>query len=177
MTDEQLLKGCIDNNLNAQKLLYDQFAKKMMGVCLRYSESVAEAQDILQEGFIKIFEKINSYNASGSLEGWIKKVMINTALDNFRRTKYERRNIEIDKEEIQIPSEEEIHDNISAKYLLNMIQKLPAGYRAVFNMFAIEGYSHKEIGEMLNISESTSKSQYARARLQLQKAIQLEKTY
>jgi RNA polymerase sigma factor (sigma-70 family) len=177
MTDEQLLQGCKEKNLNAQKLLYERFAKKMMGVCLRYADSTAEAQDILQDAFIKIFEKMDSYHGTGSLEGWIKKVMVNTALDNFRKNKHERNNIELDVNIASHNSYEESYDSLSAKDLLKIIQKLPIGYRTVFNLFAIEGYSHKEIGEMLGINESTSKSQYSRAKSHLQKAIQLEKIY
>ncbi len=177
MTDEQLLRGCKEKNLAAQKQLYDRFAKKMMGVCLRYADSPAEAQDSLQDGFIKVFEKINSYQATGSLEGWIKKVMVNTALDNFRKRKHERNNVEIDIIDINHSSYDEAHDNLSAKELLNIIQQLPAGYRTVFNLYAIEGYSHKEISELLGITESTSKSQYSRAKLHLQKKIQLENIF
>ncbi|HKR05629.1 MAG TPA: sigma-70 family RNA polymerase sigma factor [Bacteroidia bacterium] len=177
MTDEQLLRGCKEKNLSAQKQFYDRFAKKMMGVCLRYADSAAEAQDILQDGFIKVFERIESYKATGSLEGWIKRIMVNTALDNFRRRKQERNNIELDVNDAYHNSYEEAQDNISAKELLGLIQKLPAGYRTVFNLFAIEGYSHKEISELLGIHESTSKSQYSRAKMHLQKTIQLEKIY
>ncbi len=175
MIDEQLIKGCKEKNANAQKHLYDRFAKKMMGVCLRYSDCEEEAQDLLQDGFIKVFERIESYAGSGSLEGWIKKVMVNTALDNFRKKKHERFQVELESEMNLIAVHEEAHDQLSAKELLKIIQKLPAGYRTVFNLYVIEGYSHKEIGEMLGITESTSKSQFSRARLQLQKTIQLEK--
>ena len=177
MTDEQLFQGCREKNLTAQKELYDRFAKKMMGICLRYADSAAEAQDTLQDGFIKVFEKINSYHATGSLEGWIKRVMVNTALDNFRRRKHERHHVELNVNDTQHNSYEEVHDNVSAQELLRIIQKLPSGYRTVFNLYAIEGYSHKEIGEMLGINESTSKSQYSRAKMHLQKTIQLEKIY
>ena len=173
--DEQLIKGCKEKNATAQRQLYERFAKKMMGLCLRYSDCEEEAQDLLQDGFIKVFERINSYSGSGSLEGWIKKVMVNTALDNFRKKKHERFQIELENEKNQLAVHEEAHDNLSAKELLKIIQRLPAGYRTVFNLYVIDGYSHKEIGEMLGITESTSKSQFSRARLQLQKTIQLEK--
>ncbi|MEP7170181.1 MAG: sigma-70 family RNA polymerase sigma factor, partial [Bacteroidota bacterium] len=165
MTDEQLLHGCKEKNLSAQKELYDRFAKKMMGVCLRYADSAAEAQDTLQDAFIKVFEKIDSYHATGSLEGWIKRVMVNTALDNFRKRKNERNHLELDVNNAHHNSYEEVHDSFSAQELLRVVQKLPAGYRTVFNLYAIEGYSHKEIGAMLNINESTSKSQYSRAKM------------
>lgn len=175
MTDEQLLQGCIERNVNAQKQLYDRFAKKMMGVCLRYAGSREEAQDLMQDGFIKVFERMISFKGTGSLEGWIKRIMVNTALDNFRKNKHNRMNVEIDNQESLFKSDEGIHDNLSAKELLKLIHQLPNGYRTVFNLYAIEGYSHKEIGEMLGITESTSKSQYSRARVQLQKVLQEEK--
>jgi RNA polymerase sigma factor (sigma-70 family) len=177
MTDEQLLQGCINKNVTAQKQLYDRFAKRMMGVCLRYADCNEEAQDILQDAFIKVFDRIESFKATGSLEGWIKKVMVNTALDNFRKKKHERDHISVDINEVRYELHDEIHETISAKELLGIIQKLPSGYRTVFNLYAIEGYDHKEISEMLGITESTSKSQYSRARACLQKAIQLEKIY
>ncbi|MEO5571307.1 MAG: RNA polymerase sigma factor [Bacteroidia bacterium] len=178
MTDEQLLQGCIKKNLTAQKQLYDRFAKKMLGVCLRYADCTEEAQDILQDGFIKVFEKINTYHATGALEGWIKRIMVNTALDNFRRRVNERNHVQIDINEVAYNTGyNDAPENISVKELLKVIQQLPAGYRTIFNLYAIEGYSHKEISEMLGIAESTSKSQFARARVHLQKSIQLEKAY
>lgn len=177
MTDEQLLQGCIEKNLNAQKHLYELYARKMMGVCIRYVNDPDDAQDLLQEGFIKVFEKISSFKGTGSLEGWIKKIMVNTALDNLRRNKNAKLHVDINQEDVFIKTDEEVHDNLSVKELLKLIHQLPDGYRTVFNLYAIEGYSHKEIGDMLGVTESTSKSQYSRARLQLQKAIQLEKVF
>lgn len=177
MTDAQLIEGCKEKDLNAQKHLYELFAKKMMGICVRYAKDADEAQDILQDGFIKVFEKIDSFKGTGSLEGWIKKVIVNTALDNFRKTKHERLHVEIDGENNFFKAEEKVYDSLSVKELLKIIQLLPSGYRTVFNLYAIEGYSHKEIGDLLNISESTSKSQYSRAKQQLQKALQTENIF
>lgn len=178
MTDEQLLQGCIEKNLTAQKQLYDRFAKKMMGVCLRYASCNDEAQDILQDGFIKVFERITSYKASGSLEGWIKKVIVNTALDNYRKRKHERELLEIDINDTHYSSSyNDGPDAISAKELLGIIQQLPSGYRTVFNLYAIEGYDHREISEILSISESTSKSQYSRAKAHLQKMVRITNLY
>lgn len=176
MTDEEIIKGCIANDMNAQKHLYERFARKMMGICLRYAENTEEAQDLVQDGFIKVFQKINSFKGDGSLEGWTRKVMVNTALDSLRKKKKEKQRIEIDNEDDSWTGiEDGIIDAISAKDLLKIIQNLPRGYRTVFNLFAIEGYSHKEIGEMLHITESTSKSQYSRAKVQLQKMLLPEK--
>jgi RNA polymerase sigma factor (sigma-70 family) len=177
MTDDQLLQGCIEKDLSAQKHLYDRFAKKMMGVCLRYATSREEAQDLLQDGFIKVFDKISSFKGSGSLEGWIKRIMVNTALDNFRKNKNERMHVEIDHEHMLFNTGDGVHDKLGADDLLKIIQQLPTGFRTVFNLYAIEGYSHKEIGELLGIAESTSKSQYSRARAHLQKAVQLENIF
>ena len=170
MTDEQIVKGCINKNAIAQKNLYEKFARKMMGVCLRYCDSSEEAEDVVQNGFISIFENIESFKGTGSLEGWIRKIMVNTALTNIRKNKKLKQNIELDSVEFMIPSN--LHgESLEAKDLLKIIQTLPIGFKTVFNLYAIEGYSHKEIGDMLNISEGTSKSQYSRAKAHLQKII------
>ncbi len=164
MTDEQLVEAILLQNASAQRLLYDRYARKMFGVCLRYSRGREEAEDLLQEGFIKVFQKLSSFKGEGALEGWIRRVMINTALDYIRQQKLSWTDID----SIQEPGEyPEIMDKMGSAALLNLIQKLPAGFRTIFNLYAIEGYNHKEIGEMLNISEGTSKSQYSRARSQL----------
>lgn len=175
MTDAKLLQSCIENNENAQKHLYERYAKKMMGVCLRYSGCREDAQDILQEGFIAVFKKIKTYNGSGSLEGWIKKIMVNAAIGQFRKNKNNVAEDIMEQPGNLLTENVFSEDVMSAKELLELIRKLPLGYRTVFNMYAIEGYTHKEIAEMTGISEGTSKSQYMRARLQLQKAIQPEK--
>jgi len=171
MTDDQLVNGCMNNHAGAQKLLFERYSKKMMGVCLRYVPDYDEAQDVLQESFIKVFQKINSYQGKGSLDGWIRKIIVNTALDHFRKTKEQRFQLEITEEEHSVSTEAAALENINAKELLMVIQALPVGFRTVFNLYAIEGYSHKEIAVMLGITESTSKSQYARARVHLQKNI------
>jgi RNA polymerase sigma-70 factor (ECF subfamily) len=175
MTDEELVKGCIENKPIAQKTLYDRFSRKMYGVCLRYCDDQDEAQDILQNGFIKVFENMQSFKGSGSLEGWIRRIMVNTALNHYRQTKMGKQKVDLDSVEYSLESSApSVSETINAKELLALIQTIPAGFRTVFNLFAIEGYSHKEIAEMLNISEGTSKSQFARARAYLQKM--LEKT-
>lgn len=171
MTDEQIIDGCLKKNAVAQKFLYDNFSGKMMGVCLRYCDSEQEAEDVLQNGFITVFEKLESFKAEGSFEGWIRKIIVNTALSNIRKNKKFRQNIAIDKVEFMLSTPSQVGADFAARDLLKIIQQLPKGSRTVFNLFAIEGYSHGEIAAMLNISEGTSKSQYSRARAYLQKVI------
>ncbi len=171
MTDEQIVDGCIKKNALAQKYLYDKFSRKMMGVCSRYCDSEEEAEDVLQNGFITVFGNLESFKGSGSFEGWIRKIMVNTALTNIRKNKKFRQNIALENVEFMIPATTHVGDDFAAKDLLKIIQQLPTGSRTVFNLYAIEGYSHNEIAEMLNISEGTSKSQYSRARAYLQKVI------
>lgn len=164
MTDEQILEAILREDASAQRLLYEKFARKMFGVCLRYTKQREEAEDLLQEGFIKVFQKMSSYKAEGSLEGWIRRVMVNVALDHIRKQKMLWTELSDVMEEGDEPV---IGNEIGAAELMAELQKLPLGYKTVFNLHAIEGYSHKEIGEMLGISEGTSKSQYSRARNQL----------
>ena len=169
MTDEQILEALLREDASAQRLLYEKFARKMFGVCLRYTKQREEAEDLLQEGFIKVFQKISSFKAEGSLEGWIRRVMVNTALDHLRQQKMLWTDLAEIKEEGDEPV---IGQEIGAAELMAELQKLPIGYKTVFNLHAIEGYSHKEIGGMLGISEGTSKSQYSRARNQLMILVQ-----
>ncbi len=176
MSDEQLVKKCLEKDALAQKYLFDLYSRKMMGVCLRYSRDLEEAQDVLQMGFIKVFEKLDMYNRKGSLEGWIRKIIVNTALDNIRKNKKFMNDIELDKVDYQMQNyNEDAIDVLSARDLLDVIQKMPPGFKTVFNMYVIEGYSHQEIAEELNISVNTSKSQLSRARGYLQKILIKEK--
>lgn len=176
MDEEQLVKKCLEKDALAQKQLFEFYSRRMMGVCLRYSQDRDEAQDVLQMGFIKVFEKLNMYNFKGSLEGWIRKIIVNTALDNIRKNKKFLNDVEMDKVDYQLHNHtENAVEKLSAQDLLKIIQEMPPGFRTVFNMFAVEGYSHKEIAEELNISVNTSKSQYSRARAYLQKIIIEEK--
>ncbi|HAA00502.1 MAG TPA: RNA polymerase [Flavobacteriales bacterium] len=172
MTDEQLIKECLSGRPSAQKTLYERFSRKMMGVCIRYSSSYEEAQDVLQDGFVKVFEKLGTYSGNGSFEGWVRRIMVNTALDSWRKNKQEREMQDIDEVGYGLSSGEDIVSNITAEDLLAILQTIPSGYRMVFNLYVIEGYSHKEIGEMLNITESTSKSQFSRARSYLMNILQ-----
>ncbi len=169
MTDEQLVQQCKLRDASAQRQLYDKFAKKMFGVCLRYADQREEAEDLLQESFVKVFEKVSSFKGEGSLEGWIRRIVVNTSLDHIRKQKIVWSGQEI--EEVHHPSNEETLGRMEAKDLLKLIQELPKGFRTVFNLYAIEGYQHSEIAAMLKISENTSKSQYSRARAQLSEKV------
>ena len=171
MTDEQIVEGCIKKNAIAQKHLYEKFVRKMMGVCLRYADSTEEAEDVVQNGFISVFENISSFRGTGPLEGWIRRIMVNTALTNIRKNKKLKQNIELESVEFMLPSTSQSSESFEAQDLLKIIQTLPTGFKTVFNLYAIEGYSHKEIGDILGISEGTSKSQLARAKSILQKKI------
>lgn len=171
MTEVELIQACIENNQRAQKRLFDEFSPRLMGVCLRYASGRDEANDMLQDGFIKIFQKLETYNGKGSFAGWLHRTVVNTCLDQIRKNTKFLSHVEIEKAEYQAFSDETTLSQLHTQELLNLIQQLPNGYKVVFNMFGIEGYSHKEIAEMLGISESTSKSQYRKARLTLQKAV------
>jgi RNA polymerase sigma-70 factor (ECF subfamily) len=160
----EIIKACIKGDRKAQKHLYQLFADKMFGVCLRYADDADEAKDILQDGFIKVFLNLKQFNHKGSFEGWVRRIMVNTALEKFRDKSYlfavnmEQGYESKDSEYDHILSELAVQD------LLKLIQELSPQYRMVFNLYAIEGYSHKEICEMLNIKEGTSKSNLSRAR-------------
>jgi len=169
-----LVKRCARADNHAQKELYDLFSGRMFVVCLRYSKSQQEAEDILQESFIKVFNKIETFRGDSNLVYWIKRIVINTAL-NHQRSKlyqYPMHDIEDMKNDY---NHEDVLSGFQLEDLLNMIRSLPEGCQTVFNLYAIEGYNHKEIGEMLGISEGTSKSQFSRARRLLQEKIRLEK--
>jgi RNA polymerase sigma-70 factor (ECF subfamily) len=172
MTDEQLIEGCIKGKPDYQKALYEKYNRKLMGICLRYAIDEHEAHDMLQDGFIKIFNKLESYNGKGSLAGWLCRLVVNNCLDHLRRTKHQRKHVEMDLADTYENASSEIISKLSAQDILSYIQQLPSGYKTVFNMFAIEGYSHKEIAEELGVTENTSKSQYRKARLQLIKMIE-----
>lgn len=150
-----------------QEELYQRFSPRMYAVCLRYAGNAEEAQDILQEGFIKVFNKLKSFRGEGSFEGWIRRIFVNTAIEHFRRKRYLQP--VTDKEENTIEGNYlSALDDLAEKDILALVQQLSPGYRTVFNMYVIEGYSHKEIADMLNISEGTSKSQLSRAKVILQ---------
>ncbi len=164
-----IIKGCQAGDPKAQRYLYVLFKDKMFGVCLRYADNYNDAEDIMQDGFVKIFEKVGQFRFEGAFEGWIRRIMVNTALEKYRQ---QCRVININdtiKENNNITTHyNEINSEISAQELMKLVQGLSPKYRLVFNLYAIEGYSHKEISEILNISEGTSKSNLSRARSILQ---------
>ena len=166
----ELIKGCVDNDVQCQKVLYEKYAPKMMGVSLRYCNSKMEAEDVLQDAFIKIFDKIKSFKGEGSFEGWIRKIVVFTALksNDKRVRKFEPGSLENVQEQSFDPL---AISNIETANLLSILQELPDGYKAVFNLYAVEGYSHREIGEILGISDVTSRSQYSRAKQHLIKLL------
>lgn len=172
-SEEELINRCLQNDAKAQEQFYKRFAPKMYGVCLRFAKSQMEADDILQEGFIKVFINLKSYRNEGSLEGWIRRTIVNTAINLFKKNAKHQNDIDIEKTNAasQLNYSARAIDNLNMEELLKLISKLPAGYKMVFNLNVIEGYTHKEIGELLQISENTSKSQLSRARQTLQKQI------
>ncbi|PHR30341.1 MAG: RNA polymerase subunit sigma-70 [Fluviicola sp.] len=167
MDEITLATKCIEGDQRAQRKLFDMYAPKMMGVCLRYMKDHAQAEDVLQDGFVKVFTKLEKYSGDGSLEGWVRRIMVNTALDHLRKTNKFNANISMDEVGYKVESDTDVLASLMEEDLLKLIQEMPTGYKTVFNMFAIEGYSHKEIGERLGVSENTSKSQYSRAKAYL----------
>ncbi len=172
MQEDQLIKKVLEGNARAQKAFYQTFAPKMYGVALRFARDRDEANDILQEGFVKVFSYLKSYRGDGSLEGWIRKTVVNTAINYYKKNAKHHSNADVDTVMIFEKSQDvSAIEQMSAAELLEHVKELPDGYRTVFNLNVIEGYTHKEIGEMLDISENTSKSQLSRAKAYLQKRI------
>ena len=169
-TEEQIIAGCISGERRYQEILYHTYSSKMFSVCLRYANEYAGAEDLLQDGFIKVFNNIQKFRSEGSFEGWIRRIFVNNSIEYFRK----KANMYV-VQETEALTYEYYDDNAVQKLmkedLMKIIQSLSVGYRTIFNLYAIEGYSHKEIAEMLNITEGTSKSQLARARYLLQKKI------
>ena len=167
-----IIKLCKQMDKHAQKALYDAYAPILLGICMRYANSKAEAEDILQDGFVKIFINIKQYKESGSFEGWLKRIIVNTSITYLRLNKKRFYHLEIS----DIQDNTYVNANINSDYthaeLLQTIRELPDGYKAIFNLFAIEGYSHKEIAGLLNIDVGTSKSQYSRAKKLLRKKLE-----
>lgn len=166
-----LVRECIKGDRKSQHELYNLYAGKAYAICMRYASNPHDAQDMLQEGFIKVFTKIGTFRWDGSLEGWIKRIFIHTCIEVIRK-KNRKLTFEID--HIEVPDKElNGFEKIGMKELLSLIQGLPDGYRAVVNLFLVEGFSHKEISELVGIAESTSKSQWAKAKVLLQKQISI----
>nr|WP_262920349.1 RNA polymerase sigma factor [Parabacteroides sp. FAFU027] len=172
INEKQLIESCIKGDRKAQKELYDTYARKMMSVCFRYAGEYELAKDLLQEGFIRVFSNLNAYQFIGSFEGWVRKIFVNTSLEYLRRNDLLREALDIDTNiSVNVKTENTVIEELSAEDLMKIISELPPGFRTVFNMYAIEGYSHKEIADILGITESTSRSQLTRARMLLQKRI------
>ena len=168
MTEEAMLNGCLHNDAAAQQELYYRYSPKMLSVCYRYAKSREDAEDMLQEGFIKVFTQIRQFQNRGALEGWIRKIMVHTCINNLKKNKKFSESVDIIHASGVQVREESIPSIVQAKQVVECIRILPIGYRTVLNLYAIEGYSHKEISIMLDIEESTSRSQYTRAKAMLE---------
>ena len=166
-----MLAGCLKNNAAAQEALYNRFSPRMLGVCYRFGKNREDAEDMLQEGFIKVFLQIHTFQNKGAFEGWIRRIIVHTCINHLKKNKRFNDSVDI----IQAGSiqvrEENIPSIVQAKQIVDCIRILPVGYRTVLNLYAIEGYSHKEIAEILDIEESTSRSQYTRARQMLEEIL------
>jgi RNA polymerase sigma-70 factor (ECF subfamily) len=182
MSDQQIIDGCARHDRKAQQALYDRYSRFLLGICMRYASDKAEAEDILQESFLKIFFNIKDYSGTGSFIGWLRKVAVNTAITHYHKNLKFRYHVEIEEYvsvETGVMGFEE--DFFTSDELFKVLNDLPAGYRMVFNLYAVEGYKHKEIAEMLKIDTNTSKSQYSRAkaaiRERLEKLDKIRKLY
>lgn len=173
MDDLTLVNECAKGNSKAQRALFDKFAPKMLAVCQRYLRNNQEAEDVLQDGFVKVFQKIVDFKMEGSLEGWIRRIVVNTALDTIRKNKKLLDDIQVEEVQYKVSFTDHQFDGMDLAQLMKLIDAMPDGYRIVFNMFAIEGYSHKEIADTLGVTENTSKSQYSRARAFLRTQLEL----
>jgi RNA polymerase sigma factor (sigma-70 family) len=172
LTEEQLIRACIKENAASQRELFIRYSSRMLGVCHRYARNTADAEDILQDAFIKVFSKIHQFKFEGSFEGWVRKIVVNTALKKYTLSRFDKEvyGFEIN-EKYDRTEDPSAYANLTQKDLLALINKLPDGYRIVFNMYVIEGYQHEEIAEMLGIQPGTSRSQLVKARNMLQKQI------
>ncbi len=172
MDDHTLVIECIKGNPKAQKALFDRFAPKMYSVCLRYMKKAEPAEDVLQDALVKVFSKLSDFKNEGVLEGWVRRIVVNTCLDQIRKNTKFLGDIQAEEVEYKLEQNSFIAEKLMADDLMRLVQQMPDGYRVVFNMFAIEGYSHQEIAEQLGVTESTSKSQYLRARAYLRDRIE-----
>jgi RNA polymerase sigma-70 factor (ECF subfamily) len=171
MTEELILQGCQKNDAAAQQVLYQKYSPKMLSVCYRYAKSREDAEDMLQEGFVKVFLQIRRYENRGSLEGWILRIIVHTCINHLKKYKKFNDVVDLAYESNIMIREDNIPGIVQAKQIVECIRSLPIGYRTVLNLYAIEGYSHKEIGNMLDIEESTSRSQYTRAKNMLEEIL------
>ncbi len=171
MTEELMLTGCKRNNATAQEALYNRFSPRMLGVCYRFAKNREDAEDMLQEGFIKVFIQLHQYRSEGALEGWIRRIVVHTCINILKKNKKFTDCIDIIHAHSVHVREEMIPSIMQAKQVVECIRSLPLGYKTVLNLYAIEGYSHKEIAFMLDIEESTSRSQYTRAKAMLEEIL------
>jgi len=170
-SESDLIKGCLENNRQMQQFLYKIYAPKMYGVCLRYAGNVEDANDLLQEGFIKVYINLSKFRSEGSFEGWIRKIFVNTSIEHFRR-KTQLYNITEAQENTIEDADINALNKLAVKDIIQLINELSPGYKTVFNLYVVEGYSHKEIAAMLGITIGTSKSQLARAKSVLKKSLE-----
>jgi RNA polymerase sigma factor (sigma-70 family) len=171
MTETDLIRECLQNSRQAQFRLYEKYSRGMMDICRRYARCQCDAEDILQEGFIKVFRYLADFRNQGSFEGWMRKIMVTTAFNYYKKKRIVSHEAELTRIPEAEVSEQLVISKLLHDELLNIISELPNGYRNVFSLNTMEGYSHKEIGKMLNISENTSKSQLTRARMRLQEKV------
>ena len=164
MDQQKLVRDCLKGKIHAQRDLYNMYSEAMMGVCYRYTRSVSDAEDILQEGFLKVFLHLGQYKQEGELGAWIRRIMVNTALNFLKKNRKYQEEMFFTEEYLHPVTNEDPARTMEAKELADLVRQLPQGYQVIFNLHAIEGYTHVEIGKMLGISDGTSRSQYARAR-------------
>jgi len=168
----EILAGCIRGESSAQKKLFDTYSRMLLGVCNRYASSIEEAEDIMQEGFVKIFRSVREFKGDGSLVAWMRRIMINTAITHYHKMLKHRYHDDLDEvKETKFEDHRYEQSDFTREELYNVIQRMPGGYKMVFNLYAVEGYKHREIAEILDIDENTSKSQYSRARKWLQERL------
>jgi RNA polymerase sigma factor (sigma-70 family) len=168
MTEEAILKGCLQNEPAAQRELYNRYSPKMLSVCYRFAHNREDAEDMLQEGFIKVFSQMHTFGNRGAFEGWIRRIIVHTCINILKKNKKFNESVDIIHATAIQVREESVPSIVQAKQIVECIRMLPIGYRTVLNLYAIEGYSHREIGELLDIEESTSRSQYTRAKAMLE---------
>ncbi|WP_375583771.1 RNA polymerase sigma factor [Cyclobacterium xiamenense] len=173
--EEELIEGCLKGNRKSQRLLYERYSGSFLSLCMRYIKDMDLAQDVLVEGFMKIFDNLSQYKKEGSFEGWMRRVMVTQALQTLRKNKRLSMEVNLDDSEREFTAAPNVNV-LEVEELLQLVASLPVGYRTVFNLFAIEGYSHQEICKMLGISENTSKSQLSRARAMLQQKLSINGT-
>jgi len=172
LTEKTLIQNCLNGEATSQRALFEMYAGKMMTVCRRYGRHQGEAEDIMQEGFIKVFLNLEKFNASGSFEGWVRRIMVNTALKFVSKKSFTNESLGIESYQLNDRNQDpQVFSKLSVDDMMHLVSMLPDGYRFVFNLYAIEGYSHREISELLGIEESTSRSQLVKARRILQQKI------